>query len=156
MQRLTELGHRTAYYKPSVFHYLHLCTSQYHRFIEGKEAVQLKKNFYCSRPALSLMWLRTRAGHPVPMSLSQLRDGLNLPAGISSFLDELLKRKAATKEVGTGPRNVRLDEFIENEMELARSSAGPTPITPASLVDEANVLFRELMSRRRIPYTAIA
>jgi predicted nucleotidyltransferase len=75
------------------------------------------------------------------MSLSQLRDGLNLHVEISSFLDELLRRKAATKEVGTGPRNSRLDEFIEHEMELARSSAGPTPTTPAPLVDEANALF---------------
>jgi len=145
MRRLKELGHRTAYFKPSLFHYLHLCTSQYGRFIRDKEKVQLKKYFYCLRPALALMWLRTNAGRSVPMSLNELRAGLELPKDLSAFFDVLLERKRVTKELGTGPRNAALDDFIEHEMELARENAGTPPPVQPSILDEANALFRELV-----------
>ncbi len=145
MRRLSELGQRTAYFKPSIFHYLHLCSSQYGRFIEGKESVQLKKYFYCLRPALALMWLRTNPGQPVPMALNELRGGLSLDSELSAFFDHLLERKAVTKELGSGPRHAALDGFIEHEMELARESAGETQPVQDLLIDEANALFRELV-----------
>jgi predicted nucleotidyltransferase len=145
MQRLADLGHRTAYFKPSVFHYLHLCESQYARFIDGKDAVPLKKYFYCLRPALALMWLRTNSNQPVPMSVPQLRAGLNLPSELSDFFDHLIAQKAVTKELGSGPRNALLDRFIEQEIQLARSSAGTPPPVHPSLIDDANALFRDLV-----------
>jgi predicted nucleotidyltransferase len=148
MQRLAELGNRTAYFKPSIFHYLHLCQSQYARFIEEKETVQLKKYFYCLRPALALMWLRTNRDRAVPMSLTELREGLNLSSELSRFFDQLIVRKSVTKELGSGPRNSLLDRFIEREIELAREGTGDlAPVHPA-LIDEANAIFRDLVCAR--------
>ena len=145
MQRLADLGHRTAYFKPSIFHYLHLCESQYGRFIDGKNDVQLKKYFYCLRPALALMWLRTNPDQPVPMSVPQLRAGLSLPSELSDFFDRLIAQKAITKELGSGSRNALLDRFIEQEMALGRASAGTPPSVHPSLIEEANAIFRDLI-----------
>jgi predicted nucleotidyltransferase len=148
MQCLADLGHRTAYFKPSVFHYLHLCESQYGRFIEGKDDVQLKKYFYCLRPAPALMWLRTNPHEAVPMSLPELRAGLNLPDELSTFFDRLVAQKAVTKELDNGPRNALLDCFIEQEIALAREKAGEPSPTHPSLIDEANTIFRDLVYAR--------
>ena len=50
MDRLAALGERTAHLRPSTHHYLHLCRSQYRRFIDGKDEVAVKKYFYALRP----------------------------------------------------------------------------------------------------------
>ncbi len=82
------------------------------------------------------------------MSVPQLRAGLSLPGELSEFFDRLIAQKAVTKELGGGPRSVLLDQFIEQEMALARENAGtPSPIHP-SLIDEANAIFRDLVYAR--------
>lgn len=147
MKKIAILGEKAAHRQPATHHYLHLVESQYRRFIDGKSTVALKKYFYCLRPALALMWLRRRADEPLPMTLSALRAGLDLPAEISNFLDDLLRRKAVSRELGEGPRVSALDQLIETEIGLARERPGDADRVPAGLLDEANALFRELVYR---------
>lgn len=143
MERLAALGERTAHLRPSTHHYLHLCRSQYRRFIDGKAAVPLKKYFYALRPALALMWLSVHPDQPVPMAMAALRQGLDLPAAVSDFLDDLLRRKAVTRELGSGPRIAALDGLIEQAMAGAGEIVVQSP--PAGLLDDANALFRDLV-----------
>lgn len=145
MRKIAALGEKTAHQRPSVHHYLHLAESQFRRFIAGETEVRLKKYFYSLRPALALMWLRTHPDAPVPMALPKLRARLVLPQDVSGFLDELLAKKAKTKELGAGPRHPALDALIEGEIERAKGSMGDLPPTSEDLVDEANALFCELL-----------
>lgn len=147
MTRLAALAESTAHMRPSLHHYLHLGDSQYRRFIEGKQAVALKKYFYSLRPVLALRWLRTFPDTPVPMALRQLRAGLDLADDVSAVLDDLLARKAKTREFGDGPRVAALDAFIEEEIALARQAVGKPARVAPRLVDEANALFRDLVGR---------
>ncbi len=145
MVKLTDLALRTAHQRPSAYHYLHLCRSQYARFIAGKEAVKLKKYFYVLRPALALMWLRRHPARPLPMNIGELRAGLGLPGELSDFLDALLARKAKTRELGEGPRLPALDRLIEAEIAETESNllelAPPAPDLKAA----ADALFRDMV-----------
>ena len=149
MVKLADLAERTAHLRPSAYHYLHLCRSQYARFIAGKEAVKLKKYFYVLRPALALMWLRRYPSRPLPMNLAELRAGLDLPSDLSDFLDELLARKAKTRELGEGPRLPALDRLIEAE--IAETEAALLELAPPApdLETAADALFRDLLLEER-------
>ena len=145
MDGLTALGERTAHLRPSTHHYLHLCRSQYRRFIDGKDDVAVKKYFYALRPALALMWLRAHPDRPVPMDLPELRVGLDLSGPVSEFLDELLRRKAVTRELGAGPRVPALDALIEQAIEVAEAELATVAPPAESLFDAANALFRGIV-----------
>ena len=145
MKSISALGEKTAHQRPSSYHYVNLAKSQYRRFIADKSEVKLKKYFYCLRPALALLWLRTHSDAPVPMNLGELRAGVSLSNEVSDFLDRLLEQKAKTKELGAGPRCPALDELIECEIGLAESRASDLPELSRDLVDEANMLFRNLV-----------
>ena len=145
MVKLLDLAETTTHRRPSAYHYLHLCRSQYRRFVEGQERVKLKKYFYVLRPALALMWLRRHPGKTLPMTLAELVAGLDLPAGLSTFLDELVTRKAMTREMGEGPRLVLLDSLIEGEIARAERSLPETGPPASGLRRQADALFRELV-----------
>lgn len=146
MVKLTELGDRTAHLRPSAHHYLHLAESQYRHFIAEKETVPIKKYFYALRPAFALAWLRTHPEMPAPMALTELRAGISLPASVDSFVNELIERKAKTRELGKGPRNSALDAFIETEIERASDLLKTQAPKADDLLEEANELFRDLVA----------
>lgn len=144
---LSRFAERVAHVKPSTHHYLHLAESQYHRSVEARDEVGLKKYFYVLRPILALMWLRSRPTEPVPMSLPELRNGVMLPEPVSRFLDSMLAAKAATKELGRVPRNAELDTFVRQELELARNALRTLPAgLSGNLEAEADNLFRTLLA----------
>lgn len=148
MVRLLDLAQKTARQQPSTYHYLHLCRGQYRRFIEGQDRVQLKKYFYALRPALALMWLRKHPDTFLPMNFGALCAGLDLPAGLADFFDEMLARKARSRELGQGPRLVVLDSLIESEIARAEQSLPEATPTSSALRREADALFRELVTER--------
>jgi len=145
MWRMAELGKRTAHRRPSTYHYLNLADSQFRRFIGKMDEVPLKKYFYALRPALALAWLRAHPDEPVPMALPALRAGLDLPSGLDAFVDDLLARKARTRELGDGPRVPALDTFIQAEILEARKLVQEPPPKSSGLLETANELFRDLV-----------
>ncbi len=142
---LSNLGEHIENTLPSTYHYLHLADSQYRRFIDGKDSVSLKKYFYALRPALSLLWLRTRSDSPLPMNLQKLIAGLDIPEAVQGFIDELVIRKSRTKELGNGPRIPELDRLIESEVAIAKSGLKIRKTTDPSLIDKSNRVFQELV-----------
>jgi hypothetical protein len=60
----------------------------------------------------------------------------------------MLARKAATKELGTGPRDAALDALIEAELEAATSTVDEPAEERADLLAQANDLFRLLVNDR--------
>ena len=149
MVRLADLALRTAYQRPSAYHYLHLCRTQYARFFADKQAVKLKKYFYVLRPALALMWLRAHPHSPLPMNLGELRAGLALAPALDGLLDALLARKAATRELGEGPRLPEVDRLIEAEIAATEQVLLEIAAPPPDLQEAADRLFRELVLEAR-------
>lgn len=145
MVKLADLALRTAHQRPSAYHYLHLCRTQYARFIEGKPAVKLKKYFYVLRPALALMWQRAHPQRPLPMNLGELRAGLDLPPALDELLDDLLARKAASRELGEGPRLPDVDRLIEAEIAATEQALLEIAAPPPNLQEAADQLFHELV-----------
>ena len=143
---LRKLADEVAVSRPPFYHYLHLADSQFRRFIEGKDAVKLKKYFYVLRPVMALVWLKEHPHKTVPMTLPELRAGIHLPEDVERFVDELLQKKITTKELGLSPRVGCLDRFIKSEVELAKES-GKTTKVPAGegFTRWADELFRAIV-----------
>jgi uncharacterized protein len=142
--KILKLADKTLHKKPFLHHYINLGSGQWRSYIDGKNTVALKKYFYCLRPALCLRWMRMHTSRP-PMNFQNLRDGTDLPAGVNSFLDELLAKKKETHELGNGPRLEILDRLILGEFELGEQECTKGYTKQHSLTEEANTLFRCLV-----------
>lgn len=129
-------------------HYLSIAKSQYRNFLGDRDSVQLKKYFYCLRPALALLWLRQGLAGPVPMSLPDLLAAVDLAETIRSEIDALLARKSAASETGKGPPVAVLNAFILDEMTHAEEHAKNNPTAAPDIEDAADALFREIVMGR--------
>lgn len=118
---------------------------QYRNFLEGRDSVQLKKYFYCLRPALALLWLRQDHPGPVPMALPELLAAVEIPSDIRNGIAALLDRKSETNELGKGPRVPPLNAFIEDEMRRAEDYSADNPSAAPDIQGEAEALFREIL-----------
>jgi len=85
-------------------HYLHLGERQRRTHFADDRAVEIKRLFYGLRPAMALRWLRL---HPAvrsrPCIFRPLVAESGLPADVTEIVDDLLARKAVTRELGRGP-----------------------------------------------------
>jgi len=103
-------------------HYLHLGEEFRRRHLSDPAAVPLKKLFYTLRPAAAIRWL---ARHPeatvAPMHFPTLMSESQLPSDVAAIIVDLLRRKASTRELGTGPLPHPVAAFIDEELEWARA-----------------------------------
>jgi predicted nucleotidyltransferase len=112
-------------------HYLHLGERQRRtHFREGK-AVPQKKVFYALRPAAALRWLRLHPGEAVaPMHFPTLLAECEPPQDVARIADELIERKAKTRELAAEPLPEAIGQFIDAEFETARSWVDGVRTTP--------------------------
>lgn len=130
-------------------HYLHLGQNQWRRTIEGGAEIPLKRTFYCVRPAAALRWLRQHPSEAVaPMHFPTLMAQCAPPEGLTSLLNDLIARKAVTRELGTWPMPREVAEFVEREFVLAQTSfseiASDTPLR-SRLKDEAADFYQRMV-----------
>lgn len=144
VEGLRALARRSPYRRSAAHHYLALLQGNYSRSIAGRPTVRLKKYMYCLRPALALMWLRTR-DDMVPMDQPSLLVGLSLPADLSDAIGVMVTMKAAGGEMGEGARVPVIDAFLERELELALQGGVQPPPPSPEFREEAEALFRELV-----------
>jgi predicted nucleotidyltransferase len=125
-------------------HYLHLGERQRRTYFADTRAVEIKKLFYALRPALALRWLRLHPGEAVaPMHFPTLADESELPAELAAVIEDLLARKAVTRELGSGPLPAPIGALIDAEFTLAREIWPAEPGRPATeVVAAANVFLR--------------
>lgn len=97
-------------------HYLHLGQRQKILHLDNQTEVPLKKVFYVLRPAVALRWLRLNPDKAVaPMHLPTLMEQCDPPADLTATVEDLRRRKAATREMGKGEIPSALLRFIEEE-----------------------------------------
>jgi uncharacterized protein len=142
---LTRFAAKVAPGHACLHHYLHLGGRQWHVYIEGKDLVNLKKYFYVVRPAMAVRWIRMRPETAPPMNFQALLAGIDLPPELIAELEDLLRRKSLSKELGEAPRMAIVDDFITAELDWARAAVNEPRAARDDLREEANELFRSIL-----------
>jgi uncharacterized protein len=138
------LAQRTARRAAIARHYLHLGERQRRTYFADAHAVPIKKMFYALRPAVALRWLRLHPDQAVaPMHFPTLTAQSDLPPDVIAIVADLLARKAATSELGTGPLPDPVGRLIDAEFDMAREFWLDEAWRPdAATLALANELFR--------------
>lgn len=145
---LTELARKHANRAAIRRHYLHLGVRQRQTYFADEKQVALKKLFYALRPAVALRWL---AEHPEavipPMHFQTLLHDCSVPADVVAIAEELVARKAVTRELGSGTLPPAIRDFIDGE--FARQAAlgtSPVRLSDIAKADSEN-FFRSWIAR---------
>jgi len=125
-------------------HYLHLGERQRRTYFSDHRAVPVKKTFYALRPAVALRWLRLHPGKAVaPMHFPTLVGESDLPANVVAIVDDLLARKAMTRELGAEPLPSEIGALIDAEFAIAGEIWPREPGRPdLTIIAAANDLLR--------------
>ncbi len=129
-------------------HYLHLGRNILNARLGNLDDVPVKKLFYALRPAIALRWMRL---HPdarlPPMHFPTLCAQSALAPDLNACIQDLLARKAVTRELGRGPMPEMIRHAILSEFEAAdvaftqRSERGPED------EERADAFFRDWVAR---------
>jgi predicted nucleotidyltransferase len=125
-------------------HYLHLGERQRRTYFADLRSIPLKKMFYALRPAVALRWLRMHDDRAiVPMHFPTLVAQTDLPGDVVALISDLMARKAATRELGTGPLPAPIGALIDAEFTCARTRwlSAASPPDPGAR-NAADQLFR--------------
>jgi len=125
-------------------HYLHLGFAQRNRRLAARASIPLKAIFYTVRPAAALRWLRQRPGESVaPMRFQTLIEECAPPADVVCVLDDLLARKAETRELGEAPLPEPIARFIDEEFRAGEEAFPKRPSRAGAQEQErAEAFFR--------------
>jgi predicted nucleotidyltransferase len=130
-------------------HYLHLGERQRRAYFADGTTIALKKVFYALRPAAALRWLRCHPSEAVaPMNFPTLITDCDAPADVRDLVDDLIARKAMTRELGEGELPAPIGAFIDGEFAAARETfeGGPRPAAPEKKA-EAQAFFHATLEK---------
>lgn len=117
---LRELAAECFIPKKSLYHYVNMARHNYNTYLTGDE-VRIKKYFYALRPVLAARWVAHNGTAP-PMLFDDLVEA-ELEPNLLSIVDELVRVKKETSELGTGSKNPKLDKYIREQLELMQEAA---------------------------------
>lgn len=124
-------------------HYANLGRRAAERWLDGHDAVRVKKYFYALRPALAIRALRRNPERRPAMNLQMLMVEAEIPAVLAGVIDELVAAKRHTREQGLIDRIPELDALIRDELNSA--SEVPTRLPATAAIYAANAFFLELV-----------
>lgn len=110
--------------RPGAWHYLSMAKGNNKAYLQGEE-VRLKKYFYVLRPILACEWI-IKKGTPPPMLFSELSEAM-LPEEMKETVNDLLRKKMETPELGTGRRIDVLNDFIESRLADIEAAVSAIP-----------------------------
>lgn len=111
--------------KAGCYHYLNMAKHNYQAYLCG-ETVRLKKYFYVLRPLLACRWILERGTVP-PVAFETLREAM-LPDELRETVDELVRRKMQTPELGEEAPILLLHDWLTRSIaELEASAADILP-----------------------------
>ncbi len=124
-------------------HYAKLGGNAAERWLEGDDAVPVKRYFYALRPALAIRALRNDPERRPSMNLQALMRESAISAPIVDMIEELVEAKRQTRELGNTRRFSELDLLIREE--LGRAAELPERKPPATALEAANAIFLDLL-----------
>ena len=103
------------YFSPisSIYHYLHMANGNFRQYLQTSD-VKLKKYFYVLRPLLACMWIETHQESP-PMEFDTLLTQITEKELLERIM-ALLERKKSSGELGAGPKETIINDFIEKTL----------------------------------------
>ncbi len=130
-------------------HYLHLGERQRRVHFADLSAVAQKKVFYALRPAAALRWLRLHPESAVPpMHFPTLMAEIELPSDVADHVADMLRRKAASHEMGVEALPPVIGAFLDHEFALAGEvfETAPLRVDEAARA-EAETFYRYVIQR---------
>ena len=124
--------------KSGLYYYLSTANSNYREYLKG-ETVKLKKYFYVVRPLLACKWILGRKCPP-PMLFTELADAV-LEADMKPIINELLREKMQTPEMGEGKRIDRLNKYIDENLIILKEIIDAMPQEHKADWGKLNELF---------------
>lgn len=124
--------------KPGLWHYLSMAEGNYREYLKG-EQVKAKKYFYVLRPLLACRWILER-GTPPPMLFTDLV-ATQLEPELQPVVENLLRIKMETPEIGLIPRIDVLNAFIETNLAGLRVQIEALPQEPQRDWGPLNQMF---------------
>ena len=124
--------------KSGLYHYLSTANSNYREFLKG-DMVKLKKYFYVVRPLLACKWILDKKCPP-PMLFTELADA-ELEADMKPIIDNLLRLKMNTPEMGEGKRIDKLNEYIDGNLVSLKAAIDALPREHKADWSKLNELF---------------
>jgi len=124
--------------KPGLYHYLNTASGNYREYLKG-DVVKLKKYFYVVRPLLACKWI-LRYGSPPPMLFTELADAV-LEAEMKPIIDDLLRLKMCTPEMGEGARIAPLNDYIDKSLVSLKGLVEDLPNAHKADWNRLNELF---------------
>ncbi len=131
--------------KSGLYHYLNTARSNYREYLKG-DTVRLKKYFYVLRPVLACRWILEKQTPP-PMLFTDLAEAC-LDENLVPVVNELLRLKMETPEMGTGPRIDVLNNYLDASIEELERTIRDLPDAPPASWDMLNELFLGLLKER--------
>jgi uncharacterized protein len=128
--------------KSGLWHYLSMAEGNYREYLKN-EMVKAKKYFYVIRPLLACRWILERR-IPPPMLFTKLVE-TQLEPELKPVIDDLLKLKISTPEIGETPRIVPLNDFIERNLGTIRKQIKSLPSKPQRDWETLNALFLSVL-----------
>ncbi|MES2301114.1 MAG: nucleotidyltransferase domain-containing protein [Pseudomonadota bacterium] len=124
-------------------HYANIGRNAADRWLEGDDAVPVKRYFYALRPALAIRALRNDPDRRPSMNLQALMRESAISAPIVDMIEELVEAKRQTRELGNTRRFPELDVLIREE--LGQAAELPERKPPATALEAANAIFLDLL-----------
>ncbi len=124
-------------------HYANLGRNTMTRWFDKTGEIAVKRYFYALRPALSVRALRLAPDQRPPMSMRPLMEAAQLSSDQIGQIEELIARKAQTREAGNTIRLPEIEQLIESELE--RADQIPERFDDGTFADRAEQLFLNLV-----------
>jgi predicted nucleotidyltransferase len=144
MAGLIDLVRQTFNPRGVALHYTNLGRNAAERWLDGNEDVPVKRYFYALRPALAIRTLRLEPAKLPPMNLQDLLVASDLPETLIETIQQLVKAKSRTRELGNARRAPELDNLIRDE--LSRAEELPERLPSADDRAAADQFFLDLVN----------
>ncbi len=128
--------------KAGLYHYLSMAKKNYREYLKG-DRVRVKKYFYVLRPVLACRWILEKQTPP-PMLFSELANAF-LDGKVASAVNELLRLKMETSELGLAPRIEVINEYLDASIEEIDQRIQAIPSSKNAAWDELNTLFLKVI-----------
>ncbi len=127
----------------AIYHYLHMASGNFNDYLLG-DMVKTKKYFYVLRPVLACRYVE-KYNKMAPVEFEELVKEIKLPDKISKEIFKLLDRKRAGGEFQEGPKNIILNEFLENELKYFSIKVREYNQTKSPDIQKPDQLFRDTL-----------
>ena len=129
--------------KSGLHHYVNTAKANYREYLRG-ESVRLKKYFYVLRPILAARWI-LKNQTPPPMLFSELMEAC-LEEALVPEVQELLRIKMETPEIGTGPRRDVINRYLDDSIVEITQRIQEIHEEPEDRWPELNRLFLKMLN----------